>query len=248
MKENQKFRRVYVWELPVRFFHWLNVLAITTLVITGFIIANPPALLIKADPSEIYWMGTTRVIHFTAAYLFLVVMIMRLYWAFVGNRFARWTAFMPFNKKVWENIKHVLKIDILLMNEKRHDPKQVSIGHNSVATISYIAMFILALVMIFTGFGMYSATSEWWLPNLFSWVVPMLGGDFAARLIHHISMWFFIFFSMVHVYLVFYHDWLEGTGEASSMISGYKFITTDLLKSKKDQNNNSTTENKPTEN
>jgi Ni/Fe-hydrogenase 1 B-type cytochrome subunit len=242
MKEKQKFRRVYVWQLPIRFFHWLNVLALTFLIISGLIIANPPAFLIKADVSEIYWMGTTRFIHFTAAYLFLLVMIMRLYWAFAGNRFARWTAFMPFNKKVWENIKHVLKIDVLLMNEKVHDPKQVSIGHNSVATISYIVMFILALVMIFTGFGMYSATSEWLLPNLFSWVVPMLGSDFAARQIHHIAMWFFIFFSMVHVYLVFYHDWLEGTGQASSMISGYKFIGSDQLKSKKDLTNNKTAE------
>lgn len=238
MKNTQNFRRVYVWQLPVRIFHWLNVLALVLLILTGFLIANPPALLIKADASAIYWMGITRFIHFTAAYLFLFVMILRLYWAFKGNRFARWTAFMPFNNKVWENIKHVLKIDVLLMTEKKHDPKQVSVGHNSIATISYIIMFLLALVMIFTGFGMYAATSEWWLPNLFNWVVPLLGGDFAARLIHHICMWFFIFFSMVHVYLVFYHDWLEGTGEASSMISGYKFISKDQLKSKKKLHNN----------
>ena len=149
---------------------------------------------------------------------------------------------MPFNKKVWENIKHVLKIDILLMNEKVHDPEHTSIGHNSIATISYIIMFFVALIQIFTGFGMYAATSEWWLPNLFNWVVPMLGGDFAARQIHHISMWIFIFFSMVHVYLVFYHDWLEGNGEASSMISGYKFVSSDRVKRKNKPSKNKSEE------
>ena len=116
------------------------------------------------------------------------------------------------------------------MNEKVHDPKHISVGHNSVATFSYLIMFFIALVQVFTGFGMYSATSDWWLPNLFSWVVPFLGGDFAARQIHHIAMWLFIFFSLIHIYLVFYHDWLEGRGEASSMISGYKFVGSGRIK------------------
>lgn len=230
MEHAKTFRRVYVWQLAVRVFHWLNVLALISLTITGFLIANPPAFLIKADASEIYLMGTVRFIHFLSAYLFLFVMILRLYWAFVGNKFAHWTAFLPFGKEKIENFLHVLKIDILLMNEKIHDPKHISVGHNSVATFSYLVMFFLALVQIFIGFGMYAATSEWWLPNLFSWVVPMLGGDFAARQIHHILMWIFIFFAMVHIYLVFYHDWLEGRGEASSMVSGFKFVGSGRVK------------------
>lgn len=243
MENKKTFRRIYVWQLAVRVFHWLNVLAIIVLILTGFLIANPPALLIKADASELYMMGTTRLIHFLAAYLFLFVMILRLYWAIIGNRFARWTAFMPFNKKVWENIKHVLKIDILLMNEKVHDPQHISVGHNSIATISYLVMFFMALVQIFTGFGLYSDTSEFWLPNLFSWVNPMFGGDFATRQIHHISMWIFIFFTMVHIYLVFYHDWLEGRGEASSMISGYKFVGSGRVKGKKKSSNKESEKN-----
>ena len=37
-------------------------------------------------------------------------------------------------------------------------------------------------------------------------------------------MWFFIVFSIIHVYLVFYHDYVEGRGETSSIIGGWKFI------------------------
>ena len=37
-------------------------------------------------------------------------------------------------------------------------------------------------------------------------------------------MWFFIVFSMVHVYLVFYHDYVEGRGVISSMVGGWKFV------------------------
>jgi len=43
-------------------------------------------------------------------------------------------------------------------------------------------------------------------------------------------MWLFIFFTLVHVYLVLYHDWLEGRGEVSSMFGGYKFVRQDRLK------------------
>jgi len=38
---------------------------------------------------------------------------------------------------------------------------------------------------------------------------------------------------LVHIYLVFYHDWLEGRGEVSSMFGGYKFVNKDRLKDNK---------------
>ena len=37
------------------------------------------------------------------------------------------------------------------------------------------------------------------------------------------KMWFFICFAIVHVYLVFYHDYIERNGTTSSMIGGWKF-------------------------
>ncbi|MGZ0014705.1 Ni/Fe-hydrogenase, b-type cytochrome subunit [Yeosuana sp. AK3] len=230
MKKIRNFKRVYVWELPVRIFHWLNVLALFVLVITGFLIANPPALLSSAEATNLHSFGIVRFLHFTAAYLFFFVMILRVYWAFAGNRFASWKAFWPFTKKNWNNFWHVMKIDIMLMNEKEEDVTKISIGHNSVATLSYIFMFVLALVQIITGFALYGDMASWWLPKMFTWVIPLFGGDFLVRSIHHAAMWLFIFFAMVHVYLVFYHDWLEGRGEVSSMFGGYKFVSEERIK------------------
>jgi Ni/Fe-hydrogenase 1 B-type cytochrome subunit len=71
---------------------------------------------------------------------------------------------------------------------------------------------------------MYSAMSDSFFPKLFRWIVPVMGGDFAVRQWHHLFMWFFVIFSMVHVYLVFYHDYVEGRGTISSMAGGWKFI------------------------
>jgi Ni/Fe-hydrogenase 1 B-type cytochrome subunit len=87
--------------------------------------------------------------------------------------------------------------------------------------------------MIFTGFGLYADTATWWLPKMFSWVPSFLGGDFITRTIHHITMWLIILIVMLHIYLVLYHDWLEGRGETSSMISGYKFVRGERVDKKK---------------
>ena len=228
--KTKNFKRVMVWEVPVRFFHWINVLTIIVLTITGFIIADPPALHSSAEATNLHLFGIVRFIHFGAAYIFFFNMILRLYWSLVGNQFASWRAFWPFSKKLWNNFWHVLKIDIMLLNEDHPDVRNISIGHNSIAILSYLALFFIALIQVFTGFALYADTSGWWLPKLFSWVIPLFGGDFMVRTIHHISTWIFILFSLIHVYLVFYHDWLEGRGEVSSMIGGYKFVREDRIK------------------
>ncbi|WP_188653171.1 Ni/Fe-hydrogenase, b-type cytochrome subunit [Yeosuana aromativorans] len=235
MEKTRNFKRVYVWEIPVRIFHWINVLALIILVLSGFLIANPPAILSSSEATNLHSFGIVRFLHFTAAYIFFFIMILRVYWAFVGNRFASWRAFWPFTKKNWNNFWHVMKIDIMLMNDKEEDVTKISIGHNSVATLSYIVMFVLALVQVCTGFALYADMSSWWLPKLFSWVTPLLGGDFMVRNIHHTAMWLFIFFAMVHIYLVFYHDWLEGRGEVSSMFGGYKFVSEERIKHAHDE-------------
>lgn len=81
--------RVYVWELPVRIFHWLNMFAIILLMGTGLYIGKPfSAAMI---PEEAYYsnlMGWMRYIHFFAAFLFTINLLFRLYWVFKGNKFA----------------------------------------------------------------------------------------------------------------------------------------------------------------
>ena len=114
----------------------------------------------------------------------------------------------------------VIKVDILQLVCKPLE----SIGHNALASFTYFMTFLAFLLQCLTGFGMYAAMSQSWFPKLFAWVVPFLGGDMATRQIHHILMWFFIIFAIIHVYLVFYHDYVERRGVTSSMIGGWKFI------------------------
>ena len=228
----KNYKRAYIWELPVRIFHWLNAFAITFLVITGVIIASPPAIMSAREASESFWFGDVRLIHFMCAYIVVACMVLRIYWAFAGNRFANWRTLIPSDKGWPLRIWHVIKYDILLQNEKEYNFKNISIGHNDLAGFSYLIMFILALIMIGTGFAMYAPMSTWFLPKMFGWIGGLFfdGDEQKMRMVHHFTMWIFIAFVIIHIYLVFFHDWLEGRGETSSMISGHKFVRTELVK------------------
>jgi Ni/Fe-hydrogenase 1 B-type cytochrome subunit len=216
-------KKIYVWQLPVRLYHWLNALCVTTLAVTGYLIGSPPAIQSASEASYGYWFGTVRFIHFLFAFLFFFNFVLRIYWGFVGNRFAKWDNFIPLKREQWKEILHVLCLDILQICTK---PLK-SVGHNSLAGLTYFITFLAFLFQSITGFGMYAAMSHSWLPNLFAWIVPFMGGDFAVRQWHHVMMWFFIIFSMVHVYLVFYHDYIEERGTISSMAGGWKFLERD---------------------
>jgi len=213
-------RQEYVWQLPVRLYHWINALCIVVLVITGYIIGNPPAIQSATEASFSYWFGTVRFIHFVTAFVFFFNFLFRTYWGFVGNKYASWKNFIPYTKRHWKEIWEVLRVDILQVKCK---PAH-TLGHNSLAAFTYFIMFLAFLLQSLTGFGLYAAMSTSWFPQLFAWIVPLLGGDLAARMVHHALMWFFIVFAMIHVYLVFYHDYIERNGVTSSIIGGWKFI------------------------
>ncbi len=45
-------QRVYVWELPVRFYHWINAAAVVVLAITGYLIGRPLAIQSATEASS----------------------------------------------------------------------------------------------------------------------------------------------------------------------------------------------------
>jgi len=215
-----RMRKVYVWQLPVRVYHWVNALCILVLCLTGLLIGRPIALQNAAEASFSYWFGTVRFIHFVFAFLFFFNFVFRTFWGFVGNDYSRWHHFIPLKKKNWQEIFAVLRIDILQISNKPLE----STGHNALAGLTYFITFIVFMLQSFTGFALYADMSNSWFPQMFAWISPILGGDMLTRQLHHILMWGFIIFAIIHVYLVFYHDYVEKRGVTSSMIGGWKFI------------------------
>lgn len=218
--KHSEFYQVYVWQIPVRVYHWVNAACVLVLAVTGYLIGKPLAIHSSAEASNQYWFGTIRFIHFATAYIFLFNYIFRIYWGFVGNRYSRFSKYLPVTRANWHEMLRVLRIDILQI---RKGPLP-SIGHNALAAFSYFILFLAFIFEVFTGFGLYAAMSKHWFAQMFAWIVPLMGGDFAVRQWHHAMMWVFVIFALIHMYLVFYHDYVEGRGVTSSMVGGWKFI------------------------
>jgi len=214
-----EYRRVYVWEMPVRAYHWINAIALTLLCVTGYMIGHPVRIAYAQEAYQQYWFGSVRFLHFASAYVYVFNFAARIYWGFVGNKYAKWTNFFPLKRWQREEIADVIKTDVLQV--KMHGG--ISTGHNSLAAFVYFFTFLAFCVQTITGFALYSSMSHSWMPQMFRWVVPLMGGEMSVRFWHHLLLWFFITFVVVHIYLSFYHDYIEGRGTVSSIIGGWKF-------------------------
>lgn len=218
------FERVYTWERPVRLYHWTTALGMVLLIATGLLIGAPLAFVSSGDASSSSWFGTVRMLHFSAGFIVTFALAIRVYWMFAGNKYAKWNNFFPLTPslfvKQFAEVLKVVKVDLLQI-EKR--PIEVE-GHNALAAWSYAGIFVLTIFQIVTGFALYAPMTTFWFPQLFTWVVPLMGGDAIVRMWHHLSLWAFVIFTMIHVYLCVYHDYVEGHGEISSMVAGSKFV------------------------
>jgi Ni/Fe-hydrogenase 1 B-type cytochrome subunit len=213
--------QVYVWEIPVRLTHWVNVVCIVVLSFTGYYIGNPYIEVSAREVYSTYFMGLIRFIHFAAAYIFVGSIALRTYWAFVGgNRWANWRALVPFfTPEGRGKLQHALKYYLFL----RRDPP-TTLGHNALAGLTYAWIVFLYFVQIITGFALYGQAhpgSLWW--NLTSWIFLFIDNQH-LRLAHHMVMWLLIAFALHHVYSAFLVDAEEVNGLLSSIFTGWKFI------------------------
>ena len=141
-------KRVYVWEFPVRLSHWLNFLAITALTITGYYIGAP---FINAIREKQLIMAKFRFVHFVAAYVFAWCVLVRIYWWFVGNKYARWDQFLPFSS---ERLKSCVDTTAFYCFIREKLPDYA--GHTGMAGLTYFFMFMLFLIEMLTGSALYS--------------------------------------------------------------------------------------------
>lgn len=218
VSHGQITKSVYVYEAPVRVWHWINVVAITVLCITGYFIGVPLPTM-PGEASDHYLMGYIRFAHFTAGYIMAVGLLGRAYWALVGNHHARELFWVPlFQKAYWAEVFKMLLWYLFIVPK----PNQY-VGHNPLARLAMFSGYLmLSIFMIVTGFALYSegAGAGSWQDMMFGWVIPLFGQSQDVHTWHRLGMWAMVIFITLHVYAAIREDIMGRQSIVSTMISG----------------------------
>jgi Ni/Fe-hydrogenase 1 B-type cytochrome subunit len=210
-------RALYVWEWPVRIVHWVIVLSLVVLSVTGYYLDRTflPGTGSTGDPG--FLMGQTRFIHEVTGYVFTAAVLVRIYWALRGNRFAHWRALLPITAAQLRDLRDMIRYYALV---RRHPPR--ANGHNPLAALVYLVVYALFLLSVLTGFSLYAWAGR--IPafvTAFGWTYRLMPIQ-DIRLVHFLLMYVFAAFTIHHVYSAVLIDLEERNGELSSIVTGYK--------------------------
>lgn len=128
-----------VWDRTTRWFHWLNALAIIILIFLGLMIMNTKTLGIPTDGKILLKQAHTLV-----GYAFVLNLVWRFVWGFVGGHYSRWLSILPVGRKYWRDLANYLKG--LMRGRPQH-----FLGHNPLARLMVTLLFLLLLIQAVTG-------------------------------------------------------------------------------------------------
>ena len=181
--------------------HWINLLAMCFLTLSGFYIHYPivPGL-----------MGVARGTHFFWMFVLLINLVVRIVLAFFVK-----SAVMPDTREQEKDINNWLPqaanrhqlipwIKYYIFLKKDHP---ISAKYGVLQKIAYIATPFLILGAAYTGFCLFGPTQNWAIFHVgASWIASLFnfggGADLeAVRIVHYYFMWVILIFTAFHAYL-----------------------------------------------
>jgi len=187
-----------VWDPVVRWFHWINFLCVLALSALGLLMINDDALeLGRAAKDKI------ESIHVLVGYVFAANLAMRLWWAFVGKRVARWRAILPFGRRYRSELRRYV-------NNLRNGRAHTYLGHNPLGRLSVTALFALLLTQALTGLA---------LAHVFPWEP----GHWVEET-HETGFYLLVVMAAMHVAAVIITEVRGGSALISAMFSGRKIV------------------------
>lgn len=155
---SDRYTAFRVWDAPTRWFHWINAIAVIGLIFLGLGLMYDDALGLSATGKILL-----KEIHVSLGYAFGLNLVWRFVWAFLGNRYARWSAILPGGLGFGGRLRGYAHAFLT------GEPQQY-LGHNPWARIGVSLLLLLLLVQLGTGL-ILAGTDLFW---------PPFGGRFAA--------------------------------------------------------------------
>src|SRR5688572_12881782 len=181
-------RTVGVHPLVVRITHWINVVAVLIMVLSGWRIYNASPLFDFKFPAAWTlggWLAGALQWHFAAMWLLAINGLVYVTYGIVSGHFRR--KLLPISPgAVFRDIRQALR------GKLAHDDLRL---YNAAQRAAYLGAIVLALVLILSGLVI-------WQPVQFQTLGLLMGDYEGARYIHFFAMAALLAFVVVHVVMV----------------------------------------------
>lgn len=208
----------FVYTSTNRVLHWIRAIVITGLAVTGFYIASP--FLSPGESSDQLIYGEWVSWHTILGFILISAGILRIFLFFFGKDSGSELRSLEdeFSLKSWIiQMKSYFFIGEL---QKRgmYGPLQF---------LSYTIIMGLVVVSSLTGLILYTHIYHQGFGGILygpmKWVELWMGGLATVRLIHHITMWGFLIFIPIHVYMVIWSAIRFKHAALDVMFTGYDY-------------------------
>lgn len=226
-----------MWDAGTRWFHWINVLCVTALAVVGTVILNAGDLGVP-NAGKV----TLKTVHAWIGYVFVLNLLWRIVWAFLGNRYARWRSILPGGRGYF----HALRRYVAAFFSGQ--PEQY-VGHNPIGRLSVAVMLLFMTAQAIT--GLVLAGTDLFYPPIGHWLAqwvaaPVIAPDSLApyapelydaaayesmrafrkpiAVIHLYSFYMLAVIVVLHVAAVIITELREGGGIISAMFTGRKVM------------------------
>ncbi len=208
----------FVYSSANRILHWIRAVVITGLTITGFYIAKP--FLSPAGSSDKLLFAEWAFWHYLFGFVLIAGGLLRIYLFFFGKD----------SNGELRSLKDVFSLRSWMTQLKSYffvGELQKKGLYGPLQFITYFVITVLVIVASITGLVLYVHVYHQgiggFLYEPMRVVEAWMGGLANVRLIHHITMWGFLIFIPIHVYLVIWSAIRFKHGALDVMFTGYDY-------------------------
>lgn len=186
----------------VRVTHWVNVVAMTVMIMSGWRIYNASPLFPFAFPEWLTlggWLAGALLWHFAAMWLLVVNGLVYITFGLATGRFGR--KLLPIRpSELVSNMREAVTGRLL------HEDLSL---YNAVQRLLYLGVILTGIIIVLSGLAIWKPVQLWWLAALF-------GGYEGARIVHFVTMAAIVGFIVVHVIMA-----LLAPKSLRAMLRGY---------------------------
>lgn len=216
----------YVFGRYIRIAHWIRNAVLIWLVLSGIYIGNPfLARNLFAETSQNFILAQVRGWHVAAGWLLLAMTLARIYqFLFVradgklGLGQELKMAPIMFSWRAWRD-----QLAFYLLARREH-PHFTYSNYGPLQYLVYTALYASLLVISVTGILLAAPYVEGGVASfgadLLRPIEVWMGGLTNVRAVHRYTMWFFIIFTVAHIYMAVWNSLRTGNMVIEGIISG----------------------------